>query len=67
MKGLSNIDYIYSIAMIIVGIVMISSPRTFMGRAKYDEDSLKTEKFLKIMGIVIMLLSVVFAGFIFFR
>lgn len=64
---LTGIDYIYSVAMAIVGIIMISSPRTFMGRAKFDEDSLKTEKLLKIVGIVIVVLSVVFAGFIYFR
>lgn len=64
---LTGIDYIYSVAMAIVGIIMISSPRTFMGRAKFDEDSLKTEKLLKIVGIVIVILSVVFAGFIYFR
>lgn len=62
------IDYIYSVSLCIVGILLIASPRTFMGRgAGYTEESIKTEKLVKIVGGVLIAASVVLAGFIFFR
>lgn len=67
MKQLSDIDYIYAIIGIIIGIIMIASPRTFMRKAKYDEESLKTESLLKKMGIVIIILGIVFGVVIYTR
>ena len=49
----------YYIVITIAGIVMVASPRAFIGRAKYDENSLKAEKFIKITGIAIIIIGVV--------
>ena len=49
----------YYIVIAIVGIVMVASPRAFIGRAKFDENSLKAEKFIKITGIAIIVVSVI--------
>lgn len=43
--------------IILFGIIIALSPRTFMGRAKYDADSLKAERFIKIVGIAIAVIS----------
>ncbi|WP_165021133.1 hypothetical protein [Dysgonomonas sp. ZJ279] len=67
MTQLSDIDYIYAAIGVIVGIIMIFSPRTFMRGAKYDEDSLKTESFLKKIGIAVIILGIVFAIIIYTR
>lgn len=53
------IQLMYYIVIAIVGIVMVASPRAFIGRAKFDENSLKAEKFIKITGIAIIVISVI--------
>lgn len=52
-------ELMYYIVIAIVGVVMIASPRTFIGKAKFDENSLKAEKFIKITGIAIIIISVI--------
>ena len=64
---LSNIDYIYAVAIGIVGIMLIANPSTFMGRAKYDENRVKTESLLKKVGIGLIVFAAIFAGAIYFR
>lgn len=65
---LQAIDYIYAVSLCIVGILLIASPRTFMGRgAGYTEESIKTEKLVKYLGIGLIIISIVVAGLIFFR
>lgn len=63
----TNFDYIYAAAVAVIGVLMIASPRTFMGRAKYDEESVKTESLVKKMGIGAIVLAIAFAAIIFFK
>lgn len=67
MRHLSNIDFLYPIFMFIFGIVMIMSPRSLMRKAKYDEESLKTESWVKKLGIGLCVFSVGFAIYIFYK
>lgn len=60
----SKIDIIYAIIGVIIGLVMIASPRTFMYKAKYDEESLKTESWTKKLGIALTILSIGFGIYI---
>lgn len=63
----SKIDIIYAIIGLIIGLVMIISPRTFMYKAKYDEEGLKTESWTKKLGIALAILSVGFGIYIMLR
>ena len=63
----SNFDYLYAAIAIIVGIIMIANPRTFMRKAKYDEESLKTESLLKKLGIGLTVIGIAFAVYIYLR
>lgn len=56
--NLTNFDYAYPVLIIILAIVMIVNPRTFMRKAKYDDESLKTEKIIKKIGIVLIALAI---------
>lgn len=67
MKQPSDFDYVYAVIGIIVGIIMIATPRTFMRKAKYDEESLKTESLLKKIGIGVIIICIVFAIVIYTR
>lgn len=64
---LAAIDYIYAVAIAIVGAMLIANPSTFMGRAKYDESRLKTESLLKKIGIGLIVFALAFAIAIFLR
>lgn len=50
---------LYYSVIALVGIVMTVSPRRFIGKAKYDEQSFKAEKFIKRVGIGIIILSII--------
>lgn len=52
------INNLYFIGIAIFSLVMIFSPRSFLGKAKYDEDAVKTEGILKKSGIVLLILSI---------
>lgn len=67
MHQYSNFDYLYALFMLLFGLVMIFSPRTLMRGAKYDEESLKTEKWVKWVGIGLSVFSVGFAIFIYIK
>ncbi|MDR0825443.1 MAG: hypothetical protein LBN74_10145 [Prevotella sp.] len=67
MGHLLAIDFIYPVFMLIFGIVMIVSPRTFMRKAKYDEESLKTESLLKKLGIGLAVFAVLFAIYLSYK
>lgn len=54
------VHLMYYIVIAIVGIVMVASPRTFIGKAKFDENSLKAEKFIRIVGIGIIVVGAIF-------
>ena len=53
------INIMYFVTIAICGIVMVISPHTFMGRAKYDEGALKTQKMIKKAGITIIVINVI--------
>mgnify|MGYP001451723087 CR=1 FL=1 len=55
----TTINIMYFVAIIICGIVMVLSPHTFMGRAKYDEGALKTQKMIKKAGIAVIVINVI--------
>ncbi len=63
----SNYDYLYAIFMLLFGIFMIASPRSLMRKAKYDEESLKTESWVKKSGIGLCVLAPLFALFVYFK
>jgi hypothetical protein len=63
----SNWDYIYAVFMLIFGIFMIISPRSLMRKAKYDEESLKTESWVKKTGIGLCIMAPLFALFIYYK
>ena len=65
--NITNFDYIYPILEIILGIVMIITPRTFMRKAQYDEESLKTEKLVKKAGIGLIILGVGLGIYLFYK
>ncbi|MDR2956485.1 MAG: hypothetical protein LBV43_15540 [Prevotella sp.] len=67
MSHLSNFDYLYAALFLLFGIFMIVSPRTLMRGAKYDEESLKTEKWVKRLGIVLCIFAVGFAISLYIR
>lgn len=63
----SNFDYAYAAFGLIFGIVMMASPRTFMRGAKYDEESIKAESFVKKAGAGLAVLAIFFAVYVYFR
>lgn len=67
MHQFSNFDYLYALFILLFGVFMIVSPRTLMRGAKYDNESLKTEKWVKRLGIVFCLFAVGFAAYIYIR
>ncbi len=67
MQKFTNIDFMYPAFMLIFSLVMIFSPRTMMGRAKYDEESLRTESWIKKLGIGFGVFALAFAIFIYFN
>lgn len=67
MRHFTNIDFLYPVFMLIFGIVMITSPRSLMRKAKYDEESLKTESWVKKLGIALCIFSVGFAVYIYYK
>lgn len=56
--GSTTMNYVFFACIIVCGIVMYLSPQTFMGRAKYDEGSLKTQGMIKKAGIAIIIIHV---------
>lgn len=60
-------DYLYAIFGVLFGIFMIVSPRTLMRGAKYDEESLKTESWLKKVGIGLIIASIGLAIYLYLR
>lgn len=67
MQKFTGIDFMYPAFFLIFAIVMIVSPRTMMRRAKYDEESMKTESWIKKLGIGLCVFAVAFAVFIYFN
>lgn len=65
MSKFTNIDFIYPVFFLVFGIVMILSPRTMMRKAKYDEESLKMESWIKKLGIGFCVFAVAFAVFMY--
>jgi hypothetical protein len=53
--------------MFVFGIVMVSSPRSLMRKAKYDEESLKTESWVKKLGIGLCVFAVGFGIYIIYK
>lgn len=50
---------LYFIAIGICAIIMILSPQTFLGKAKYDEDTVKTQGYIKKGGIALLIFSII--------
>lgn len=67
MNKFAIIDFIYPVFFFIFGIVMILSPRTMMRKAKYDEESLKMESWIKKFGVGFCVFAIAFAVFMFFN
>lgn len=53
-----TMNYIYFATIGIVGLVMYSSPNSFLGKAKYDESAVKAEAVVKKAGIAIIVMAV---------
>lgn len=50
-------NYIYFATIAIVGLVMYKSPNAFLGKAKYDEEAVKTEVLVKKIGIAMLVMA----------
>ncbi|NDV78710.1 hypothetical protein [Dysgonomonas sp. 511] len=61
----TNFDYLYAIFMFLFGIFMIVSPGSVIRKAKYDEERIKTESWVRKTGIVFCVLGVIFGTFIY--
>lgn len=58
MQQYSNFDYLYAAFIFLFGIFMIVSPGTVIRKAKYDEERLKTESWIRKTGIVLAIIGV---------
>ena len=67
MRNFIYLDLLYPVFMFIFGIIMISSPRSLMRKAKYDEESLKTESWVKKLKIGLCVFAVGFGIYIFYK
>jgi len=52
-------DYVFYVAIIICALVIYKSPQTFMGRAKYDENAVKTQGLIKKGAIAIIVFHLI--------
>lgn len=57
----------YFIVIGICALVMIFSPRTLMGKAKYDESAIKTEGLIKKSGIGLLIFCIILLIYTFLR
>ena len=60
-------DYLYPIFIFLFGIFMIISPRTLMRKAKYDEEGLKAESWVKKAGVGLCILAPLLAIFLYYK
>lgn len=60
-------DYLYALVGIIFGIIMIINPRMLMRNAGYDEESLKTESFMKKIGVLLIIASIGLAIYLYIK
>lgn len=67
MKEIILVDFLYPVFLLILGIVMITSPRSLMRKAKYDEESIKTESWVKKLGYVVCIGAVGMAVYFFYK
>lgn len=67
MKQFSNYDYLYAVFMFLFGLFMIFSPGSLMRKAKYDEERIKTESWLKKTGIVLSVMAVLFGIYVYYK
>lgn len=51
-----TVNYIYFATIALVGFVMYKSPTRFLGKAKFDEGAVKTERLVKKCGIGLMII-----------
>ena len=58
MQQYSNFDYLYAAFIFLFGIFMIVSPGSVIRKAKYDEERLKTESWIRKTGIVLAIIGV---------
>ena len=63
MQQYSNADYLYAAFMLLFGIFMIVSPGSLIRKAKYDEERLRTESWIRKTGIVFCVLGVILGIF----
>lgn len=63
----TNFDYIYAALGVIIGLVLIKSPRIVMRGAKYDEEGMKTESLVKKMGIGLIVMAIGLAIYLYVR
>lgn len=52
-------NILYFVVIGLCGLVMMLSPNSFLGKAKYDEDAVKTESLIKKGGIFLIIFSIV--------
>lgn len=64
--AITAIDFIKPVFFLLLGLVMIFSPRTLMWKAKYDEEGLRTESWVKKLGIIMCIISVAVAIYYFY-
>lgn len=59
--AITAIDFVKPIFMLIFGLVMIFSPRSLMWKAKYDEEGVKAESWVKKIGIILCVAGIAIA------
>lgn len=65
--AITAIDFAKPIFLLILGLVMIFSPRTLMRKAAYDEEGMKTESWVKKTGIILSIVGVAIAIYYFYQ
>lgn len=60
-------NYIYFATIAFVGLIMYLKPNSFMGKAKYDENAVKTEGVIKKAGIAIIVFSILMSLYFLLR
>ncbi len=60
------VNYLYYATIALVGLVMYKSPTRFLGKAKFDEGAVKTEKLVKRCGATLMIFMVALSIYSYF-
>jgi len=61
MNQYSNLDYLYPAFLLIFGLIMIFSPGSFVRKVGYNEERVKAEKWLRVIGVALCIFAPIMA------